>query len=95
MLKARDTWPSGLPNLLPPVRRGLARRCGDPRTDPRFLHTPPRARDRLVLDRARLARSQFVFIEVRGRPAILWQTHRAARAADPGARIPQARAIPC
>ena len=48
----------------------------------------------LVLDRARLARSQFVFAEVRGRPAIFWQTQRAARAANPGAMIPRPRAIP-
>ncbi len=48
----------------------------------------------LVLDRPRLNRSQFVFTESRGRPAIFWQTRRAARAANPGARIPRARALP-
>jgi hypothetical protein len=48
----------------------------------------------LVLDRARLSRSQFVFTETRGRPAISWQTQEAAKAANPGARIPRARAIP-
>jgi len=48
----------------------------------------------LVLDRPRLARSQFVFTEVKGRPAIFWQTQKAARAANPGARIPRARALP-
>jgi ERCC4 domain len=46
----------------------------------------------LVLDRPRLARSQFVFTETRGRPAIFWQTQKAAKAANPGARIPRARA---
>lgn len=45
----------------------------------------------LVLDRPRLARSQFVFTEVRGRPAIFWQTQKAARASSPGARIPRGR----
>ena len=48
----------------------------------------------LVLDRARLSRSQFVFTETRGRPAIFWQTQKAAKAANPGARIPRARAVP-
>ncbi len=47
----------------------------------------------LVLDRPRLARSQFVFIETRGRPAIFWQTQKAAKAANPGGKIPRARAI--
>jgi ERCC4 domain len=50
--------------------------------------------DDWVLARPRLARSQFVFTETRGRPAIFWQTQRAARAANPGARIPRARALP-
>jgi hypothetical protein len=48
----------------------------------------------LVLDRPRLARSQFVFTESRGRSAIFWQTQKAAKAANPGARIPRARSIP-
>ncbi len=48
----------------------------------------------LVLARPRLARSQFVFTETRGRPAIFWQTQKAARAANPGGRIPRARALP-
>ncbi len=47
-----------------------------------------------MLERSRLTRSQFVFIETRGRPAIFWQTQKAAKAANPGARIPRARAIP-
>jgi len=47
----------------------------------------------LVLDRKQLNRSQFVFTETRGRPAIFWQTQKAAKAANPGARIPRARAI--
>lgn len=40
-----------------------------------------------------MARSQFVFTEVRGRPAIFWQTQRTARSANPGGRVPRARAI--
>jgi hypothetical protein len=57
----------------------------------------------LVLDRARLSRSQFVFTETRGRPAIFWQTQKAAKAANPGAgsraharsqRVSRSRSIP-
>jgi hypothetical protein len=94
VLKARDTWPrasriychpfdEGWPadaEILEQTRVSSIRRRG-PVID-------------LVLDRARLARSQFVFTEVRGRPAIFWQTQRAARAANPGARIPRAQANP-
>lgn len=46
----------------------------------------------LVLDRPRLSRSQFVFTEVRGRPAIFWQTQRTARTSNPGGRVPRGRA---
>jgi hypothetical protein len=74
VLKARDTWPrasriychpfdEGWPadaEILEQTRVSSIRRRG-PVID-------------LVLDRARLARSQFVFTEVRGRPAIFWQT---------------------
>ncbi len=49
----------------------------------------------LVLDRPRLARSQFVFTEVKGRPAIFWQTQKTARAANPGGRIPRSRSLEC
>src|SRR6266511_4044698 len=41
----------------------------------------------LILDRPRLARSQFVFTQVKGREAIFWQTQKTARAANPGGRI--------
>jgi ERCC4-type nuclease len=46
----------------------------------------------LVLNRPKLARSQFVFTTVRGRPAIWWQTLQTARFANPGARVPRGRA---
>jgi len=47
----------------------------------------------LVLDRPSLSRSQFVFTQARGRPAIWWQTQKTAQAANPGARIPRGRAV--
>jgi hypothetical protein len=94
VLKARDTWPratriychafeGGWPDhaeIVEETRVSSIRRRG-PVID-------------LVLDRPRLSRSQFVFTETRGRPAIFWQIQKAAKAANPGARIPRARAIP-
>jgi len=46
----------------------------------------------LILDRARNNRAQFVFTEVRARPAIFWQTQKVARAARPGVRVPTRKA---
>ena len=45
----------------------------------------------LVLDRPTLSRSQFVFTQARGRPAIWWQTQKTAQTANPGARVPRGR----
>lgn len=91
VLKTRDTWPKTArvychpfdgwpeePDVVEEVPVEVCRRRG-PAID-------------LVLDRPRLARSQFVFTEVRGRPAIFWQTQRTARAANPGGRVPRGRA---
>ena len=47
----------------------------------------------LVLDRPQLARSQFVFTQARGRPAVWWQTQKTVQAANPGARVPRGRAL--
>lgn len=94
ILKARDTWPRATriychafedewpdaAEIVEEIPIASCRRRG-PVID-------------LVLDRARLSRSQFVFTETRGRPAIFWQTQKAAKAANPGARIPRARAVP-
>lgn len=46
----------------------------------------------LVLDRSKLARSQFVFTNARGKPAIWWQTQATVQSANPGARVPRGRA---
>lgn len=46
----------------------------------------------LVLERGRNSRAQFVFTEVRARPAIFWQTRKVARAARPGVRVPSRKA---
>jgi hypothetical protein len=47
----------------------------------------------LMLDRPRLARSQFVFTQVKGKEAIFWQTQKTARAANLGGRIPRRRSL--
>jgi hypothetical protein len=47
----------------------------------------------LVVDRPRQDRSQFVFVEARGRPMIFWQTRIVAQKANPGGRVPQRRAL--
>lgn len=93
-LKAREPWPRssrvychpldaawpGRPEILERVPVKSCRRRG--------------ASIDLVLDRPQLARSQFVFTEVRGRPAIFWQTQKTARSANPGSRVPRKRALP-
>jgi len=93
-LKARDTWPRSARIYCHPFG-------DDWPTGAEGVEETPVASCRrrgpvidLVLDRTRLARSQFVFTETRGRPTIFWQTQKAARAANPGARIPRARALP-
>ena len=92
VLKARETWPRAnrvfcaqdatawddAADLLDDVPVLLCRRRG--------------AAIDLVLDRPSLSRSQFVFTQARGRPAIWWQTQKTAQAANPGARIPRGRA---
>ena len=94
MLKARDTWPRSARIYCHPYEADW------PEGAEVIEETPVSSCRRrgpvidLVLDRPRLARSQFVFTESHGRPAIFWQTQKAAKAANPGARIPRARSIP-
>jgi hypothetical protein len=94
VLKARDTWPRSARIYCHAFEQGW------PEDAEVIEATPVLSCKRrgpvidLVLTRPRLARSQFVFTETRGRPAIFWQTQKAARAANPGARIPRARALP-
>jgi hypothetical protein len=93
ILKARDTWPRSSRvfcsavdapwpadvEILEEVPATLCRRRG--------------AAIDLVLGRSQLARSQFVFTEVRGHPAIFWQTQASARRANPGGRVPHRRSV--
>ncbi len=92
ILKARDTWPRATRIYCHPFEDVWP-------ADAEVLEETPVISCRrrgavidLVLDRPRNMRSQFVFTETRGRPAIFWQTQKAARAANPGARVPSRRA---
>jgi ERCC4 domain len=93
VLKARDTWPR--------VSRIYCHQFEeDWPTQAEILEQVPVTSCRrrgaaidLVLDRPRLARSQFVFTEVRGRLAIFWQTQKTARTANPGGRVPRRRSL--
>jgi len=93
VLKARESWPA--------TARVYCHRFEQawPAEAELIEQTPVRICRRrgaaidLVLDRPRLSRSQFVFTQVKGREAIFWQTQKTARAANPGGRIPQRRAL--
>jgi len=93
VLKAREVWPRTSRVYCHPFEE-------DWPADPEIVEEVPvllcRRRGAaidLVLDRSRLARSQFVFTEVKGRPAIFWQTQKTARTANPGGRVPRRRAL--
>jgi hypothetical protein len=94
VLKARDTWPRASRVYCHPFEEDWPARAEVVEEVPVASCRRRGAVIDLVLDRPRLSRSQFVFTETRGRPAIFWQTQKAAKAANPGARIPRARAIP-
>jgi hypothetical protein len=93
LLKARDTWPRSSRVYCHPFEEGFPDGAEIIEATPVASCKRRGAVIDLVLDRPRLARSQFVFTETRGRPAIFWQTQKAARSANPGARIPRARAL--
>jgi len=93
VLKARESWPA--------TARVYCHRFEEPwPQDAEIIEQTPITLCRrrgaaidLVLDRPRLARSQFVFTQVKGREAIFWQTQKTARAANPGGRIPRRRTL--
>lgn len=91
VLKTRESWPranrsychpaDGWPEdaeILEEVDVSLCRRRGS-------------AID-LILERRTNYRSQFVFVESRGREMIFWQTAKVTRKARPGSRVPKRRA---
>lgn len=92
VLKARDTWPRSARIYCHPFEGGWPQGAEILEETPIVSCRRRGALIDLVLDRPRLARSQLVFTETRGRATIFWQTQKAARAANPGARVPRARA---
>jgi hypothetical protein len=94
VLKARETWPRASRVYCYPFEDDWP---ADAEILEKVAVTSCRRRGAaidLVLDRPQLSRSQFVFTEVRGRPAIFWQTQKTARTANPGARVPRRRTLP-
>ncbi len=92
VLKARDTWPRAA-RVFCTQDATAWNESGGLVDDAAVLVCRRRgAAIDLILDRPRLARSQFVFTNARGRPAIWWQTQATVQSANPGARIPRGRA---
>ncbi len=91
VLKAREPWPATSRVYCHPAEGWPP----DPEVSERVPIRVCRRRGvaiDLVLDRARNNRAQFVFTEVKARPAIFWQTARTLRASRPGIRIPSRKA---
>ena len=91
VLKARETWPRASRVFCAQDAIGWDRAAEQLEDVPVLLCRRRGAAIDLVLNRPSLSRSQFVFTEARGRPAIWWQTQKTAQAANPGARIPRGR----
>src|SRR6266571_3048717 len=91
VLKARETWPRASRVFCAQDATGWDRAAEQLEDVAVLLCRRRGAAIDLVLDRPSLSRSQFVFTEARGRPAIWWQTQKTAQAANPGARIPRGR----
>jgi hypothetical protein len=91
LLRAREPWPRGARVF---CLRDDSAWDGDPEVvdeaDVVLCKRRGAAID-LVLDRSQNARSQFVFTQVRGRPAVWWQTQKTVQTANPGARVPRGR----
>ena len=90
-LKARDRWPTTSRVYCHPLEDPW------PKDAEIIEETPVRLCRRrgpaidLVLDRPRQFRSQIIFTQIKGRPAIFWQTQKAAKNANPGGRVPHRR----
>jgi hypothetical protein len=91
VLKARETWPRATRVFCAQDATSWDESAGLLDDVPVLLCRRRGAAIDLVLDRPSLSRSQFVFTQARGRPAIWWQTQKTAQAANPGARIPRGR----
>lgn len=93
VLKARDTWPRASRIFCSQEGTAWDESAGLVEEAKVLLCRRRGAAIDMVLDRPQLARSQFVFTNARGRPAIWWQTQKTVQAANPGARVPRGRAL--
>jgi ERCC4 domain len=93
VLKARESWPATARVYCHRFREAWPEDAEIVEQAPVLLCRRRGAAIDLVLDRPRLARSQFVFTQVKGREAIFWQTQKTAQAANPGGRIPRRRTL--
>jgi hypothetical protein len=93
VLKARESWPATARVYCHRLEAAWPAEAEIVDQAPVLLCRRRGAAIDLVLDRPRLARSQFVFTQVKGREAIFWQTQKTARAANPGGRIPRRRSL--
>ena len=93
VLKARDAWPRSSRIYCHPAEEEWHPGLEVVDQAPTLICRRRGASIDLVLDRPTLARSQFVFTEARGRTAIFWQTQKAARTANPGARVPRGKSL--
>lgn len=81
-LKARETWPATARVYCHRFQGGWPTEAEIIEQTPVWLCRRRGAAIDLLLDRPRLARSQFVFTQVKGREAIFWQTQKTARSAN-------------
>jgi len=93
VLKARESWPATARVYCHRFEQPWPAKAEIIEQTPVLLCRRRGAAIDLVLDRPRLARSQFVFTQVKGREAIFLQTQKTARAANPGGRIPRRRTL--
>jgi ERCC4 domain len=93
VLKAREPWPATARVYCHRFEEAWPEDAEIVEQTPVLLCRRRGAAIDLVLDRPRLARSQFVFTQVKGREAVFWQTQKTARAANPGGRIPRRRSL--
>jgi hypothetical protein len=93
VLKTRDAWPTTVRVYCHRAEGAWPKDAEIVEQSPVVLCRQRGAAIDLVLDRPRLARSQFVLTQVKGREAIFWQTQKIAGAANPGGRIPRRRPL--
>ncbi len=91
VLKARESWPATARVYCHRFEQPWPEQAELIERTPVLLCRRRGAAIDLLLDR--LARSQFVFTQLKGREAIFWQIQKTVRSASPGGRIPRRRTL--